>query len=447
MVSTMAGAAVLGTTGAAGRCAELGDVAGFLFAGPPSGEGPETLAAHRVRVGTPAARTDEEILTEIRASGLRGRGGGGFPLWRKLETARQADLYSGREPLVVINCSESEPASRKDWTLCSYRPHSVLDGAAAIAKGLSARTVVIHLHGDASRPRRALRHALAERVSEDDPRWRISLGPGGYVAGEASAVARFLDSGVALPLFTTAPLAVSGPGGRPTIVSNAETAAQVAAILSVGAARWRAAGSSASPGPHLVTLRGAVPTPGRVLELLGAVTVGDVLADGGLASPPRGVLVGGYAGTWVRGEVAWSVPIEAGALREVRATLGCGLLGVLPHGDCAVALTAHLVGYLARESAGQCGPCVHGLPALAEGMGNLAAGTGGRRVLRRLHRCLEELPGSGACSHPDGVARLVASLLDVFEDDVARHRRGQPCASAAASTWAGFPFPAARAPR
>ena len=443
MVNTMTGAAVPSATGA-GRCADLGDTAAMVLAGPPSTDGPEPLAAHRARVGAPAGHTADEILTEIRASGLRGRGGGGFPLWRKLETARQADLLTGREPLVVINCSESEPASRKDWMLCSYRPHTVLDGAAAIAKGLSARHVVIHLHSDASRPRMALRHAIEERASEkDDPRWRVSLGPGGYVSGEASAVARFLDTGVALPLFTTAPLAAGAPGGRPTVVSNAETASQVAALLSVGAARWRAAGSTASPGPHLVTVSGAVSSPGRVLELVGSVTVGDVLAESGLASPPRAVLVGGYAGTWVRGEVAWSVPLEAEALKEVHASLGCGLIGVLPHGECVVALTARLVGYLARESAGQCGPCVHGLPVLAQSMADLAAGTGGRRTLRRLHRCLEELPGSGACSHPDGVARLVASLLDVFEDDVARHRRGTPCASASAPRSEGFPIPVA----
>jgi len=192
-----------------------------------------------------------------------------------------------------------------------------------------------------------------------------------------------------------------------------------------------------------VTVSGAVSSPGRVLELVGSVTVGDVLAESGLASPPRAVLVGGYAGTWVRGEVAWSVPLEAEALKEVHASLGCGLIGVLPHGECVVALTARLVGYLARESAGQCGPCVHGLPVLAQSMADLAAGTGGRRTLRRLHRCLEELPGSGACSHPDGVARLVASVLDAFEDDVARHRRGTPCASASAPRSEGFPIPVA----
>ena len=414
----------------AGRGADLGAESGILLAGPAAVNGPEALGDHRTRFGAPAGHSADEVLTEIRASGLRGRGGGGFPLWRKLETAREADVRSGVEPLVVVNCSESEPASRKDWTLCSFRPHTVLDGAALIAKGLSARHVVIHVHHDAARPRTALRRALEERDPEGDPRWRLSLGPGGYVAGEASAVARFLDSGVALPSFSTVPLAHRGPNGRPTVVTNAETAAQVAAIMSTGAARWRATGSGSSPGPHLVTLAGAVALPGQVLELVGRATIGDLLAQAGLAAPPRAVLVGGYAGTWVRGEVAWSVPMEAESLREVNASFGCGLLGVQPHGTCVLAETARLARYLAGESAGQCGPCVHGLPTLAASIEALADGHDARRALRRLRRCIEELPGSGACSHPDGVVRLVASALDVFGDDLARHRRGRPCASA-----------------
>ena len=103
----------------------------------------------------------EEIFAELRASGLQGRGGGGFPLWRKLETA----LASPGDPVLVVNCSESEPASRKDWTLCSYRPHTVLEGAAAIADVLGAREVVIHLHGGSAGPRdRAAQRAARARV-------------------------------------------------------------------------------------------------------------------------------------------------------------------------------------------------------------------------------------------------------------------------------------------
>ena len=405
----------------------VGDPNGLLLSGPEPSDGPESLEGHVDRLGPPRLRSGEEIFSEIRASGLQGRGGGSFPLWRKLETA----LRSPGDSILVVNCSESEPASRKDWTLCSYRPHTVLEGAAAIAKVLGATEVVVHLHGDSDEPRAALRNALRERGSAaDDPAWRLSYGPGGYVSGEASAVARYLHEGVALPLFSSAPLARRGPSGNPTVVSNAETAAHVSAILHAGAERWREAGTPSCPGPQLLTLSGAVATPGAVFEVTGSATIGAILRAGGVEAPPQAVLIGGYAGTWIHGHLAWQTPMEPASLGALGASRGCGLIGVLPHGACGIAETAHIVGYLAGETAGQCGPCVHGLPVLADGMRALARGMGGRRALRRMRRTAIVLPGSGACSHPDGVVRLVVSTLEVFQDHVARHRTGTACRTA-----------------
>ena len=176
-----------------------------------------------------------------------------------------------------------------------------------------------------------------------------------------------------------------------------------------------------------MTVAGAVPQPGTVLELSGRATIGEVLLAAGVERAPQAVLVGGYAGSWVRGDVAWYTDMEPSALNRMGAERGCGLLAVLPHGACALVETARIVRYLAGESAGQCGPCVHGLPVLAEGMEAVARGRGVTRALRRMQRTAETLPGSGACSHPDGVVRLVASTLSAFEDDVIRHRSGTTC--------------------
>ena len=138
----------------------VGDPEGLLLAGPAAIEGPESLDAYADRLGPSPVLDGEAILSQIRASGLQGRGGGGFPLWRKLETA----LASPGAPLLVVNCSESEPASRKDWTICSYRPHTVLEGAAAMARVLGAREVVIHLHGDSIEPRGPARSLARARL-------------------------------------------------------------------------------------------------------------------------------------------------------------------------------------------------------------------------------------------------------------------------------------------
>jgi NADH:ubiquinone oxidoreductase subunit F (NADH-binding) len=373
-------------------------------------------------------------------SGLQGRGGGGFPLWRKI----QAALDAPGDPMLVLNCSESEPASRKDWVVSSRRPQLMLEGAAYLARLLCADEVFVHLHHGATETMTSLQRAVEERAEAraGEPVWRLSSGPAGYVAGEGSAIARFLHAGVALPMFSTVPLAHRGPAGRPTVVCNAETAAQVAAIMRIGAAAWRALGSASCPGPQLLTLTGAVPRPGTVVEVTGQTSIGEILSDAGVTAPPAAVLVGGYAGTWLRGETAWGTSMEPTALARLGASRGCGLLGVLPRGTCGLAETARLTVFLAGESAGQCGPCVHGLPVLADCMIRLATGAAGRRTMRRLRRTGDGLPGSGACAHPDGVVRLVRSALDVFDADLVLHRSGRPCRP---SEPALFPVPGFRA--
>jgi NADH:ubiquinone oxidoreductase subunit F (NADH-binding) len=298
-----------------------------------------------------------------------------------------------------------------------------------MARAIGARSVTLHLHRESTEAAIALRTAVHERPpGADEPLWGLSRGPGGYVAGEASAVARFAHEGVARPTFGGIPLARRGPSGRPTVVSNAETAAQVAVLLRFGVARMRELGSAGHPGSSLVTLTGAVDRPGTVVELVGPTTIGDLLSGAGVAEPPLAVLVGGYCGTWVPGRTAWHTLMEPDALAAVGASRGCGLLGVLPLDACGLSETAHLAAYMATQSAGQCGPCVLGLPSLAEHLQELARGRGGRRNLRHIGRTVESLPGSGACRHPDGVAHLARSALVAFEHDVARHRRRKPCA-------------------
>jgi len=403
----------------------LGDRGTVLLAGPGPEAPAEPLHVHRTRLGAVPPWDADQVRALLAVSRLDGRGGGGFPLGRKVDAA----IATGGAPVVFVNASESEPASTKDATLCARRPHLVLDGAALVAVALGVPSVTVHLHRGATDPIDGITGAIAERTASghDRVRWAVVLGPDRYVAGEASAVAGFAHDGDARPRFTAVPLAVEGPSGRPTVVVNAETAAHLGLLARIGPTAWSALGWGASPGPRLLTLAGAVTRPGRTVEMVGAGTIGDVLAVGGWPGPPGAVLVGGFAGTWLTGEVAWRVPWERTALADLGAGPGCGLLGVVPRGACALAETARIVTYLAGESAGQCGTCVAGLPRLAASLSALADGSLGRRGLRRVGSLGDELLGRGACGHPDGVVRLVRSALRVFRADVARHLAGEPC--------------------
>jgi NADH:ubiquinone oxidoreductase subunit F (NADH-binding) len=428
--------------------AGLGHPGARLLAGPGPGARPENLGAHQARLGAVDCVDPRATLAALEHSGLQGRGGGSFPTTAKLHAARTASGVPGPPPLVVVNASESEPASAKDTVLCAARPHLVLDGAAVLARLVGATDIVVHHHrGSASEP--ALAAALAERagVCRHDPAWHRSTGPGRYVAGESSAIVSFLEGGEAKPRFSTLPLARRGVSGRPTLVQNAETLAHLSLIARYGAEWWRGGGTPSSPGSWLLTLEGRVRRPGAVVELVGAATVGDVLRAAGVATPPPVVLVGGYAGTWVPGEETWDAPLDADGLRPFGARLGCGVVAPLAEGDCAVGHTARIATYLAGESAGQCGPCVYGLPELASLVSRLARGSLPRRGLRRLERLGSTIDGRGACSHPDGTVRLVRSMLRAAAGDVAQHARGRPCGGstrpptlpipppAAASTW------------
>lgn len=417
-----------------------GDPQTRVLAGPPAASGPEPLVSHLQRLGQlpPAATGLRGLVQSVEASGMLGRGGASFPVARKLRTL----LLSGGRPLVVVNASESEPASRKDATLVSLRPHLVLDGAAVLAAATGADEVVIVLHRGASGPRHALERAIAERRPgcADTATISVVVGPDRYVAGESSAIVSLLQGEEAKPRSARQPAAVSGVGGRPTLVHNVETVAQLALLARFGDTWFAQAGSPASPGSMLVTLAGGVAIPGSVLEIVAPVTVGELLAaGGGVRTPPAAVLLGGYGGTWVDGPDASDLAVEHQAFADVGASFGCGLIGVLPSGVCGLRETARLVAYLAGESSGQCGPCAFGLPAVAACMADLAAGTSTSGEVRRMHRQMAAIRGRGACGHPDGVVTLVASALEVFAQEVHAHLRHSGCSRS--SDGPVFPLP------
>lgn len=406
--------------------AGVGEAGSRILAGPKAVAGMESLVDHLDRLGPlPGLGDAAHIRRVVEESGLQGRGGSGFPAAVKMRTV----AARGGSPLVVVNGSESEPASHKDRTLMALRPHLVLDGAVVAAAAVNADQVIIHVHRESRSAIASLRNAVQERrrARLTEPRIEISYGPSRYVAGESSAIIHFLEDGDARPL-TDRRAARAGIHGRPTLLHNAETMGHLALITRRGPWWFRLAGTSGAPGSNLVTLAGATPPGPRVFEVGGAVTVGQLLTDrAGLDAAPRAVLLGGYAGRWVDGSDAWDQPLARDQLLARGLSLGCGLLGILPWEACGLAETARLLGYLASESAGQCGPCIFGLPRLAEGMSELAFGRVSRRDVRQLLRRSATFADRGACHHPDGAALLLQHALAVFADDVERHIRRGPC--------------------
>jgi NADH:ubiquinone oxidoreductase subunit F (NADH-binding) len=249
--------------------------------------------------------------------------------------------------------------------------------------------------------------------------------PDRFIAGEESALVNWIDSGRSLPVFRSekgTPLRV---GRRPALVHNAETLAHVALIARYGPGPFRSRGIPEEPGTCLVTISGDVAYPG-VVEVDRGTTLSNIATLSHPFEPVQALLVGGYGGTWVGAEHV-ETPYASISLRTIGAAAGVGVIVVLGETSCGLAESARIARYLADQSAGQCGPCVYGLPAIADDLARLARGQGDADILARLHRRLREVNGRGACRHPDGATSLVRSALAVFASDIAAHGRGEPC--------------------
>lgn len=385
------------------------------------------------RIPSFTAHTGEHPLIEAAdRAGLTGRGGAGFPTAKKLRAVAAAVADAKRaEPVVVANGMESEPASAKDKTLLRLAPHLVLDGIALAADAVGARQAHLCIAPSDTGLDRHLRELVAERREQgiDSIEIKVHTPPHHYVSSEASALTNWLGGGEAKPTTTPPRTAERGVGGRPTLVDNVETLAHLALIARYGPDWFRERGTAESPGTTLVSLTGAVAEPG-VYEVENGTKVRDILA---LARPVRdaqAVLVGGYFGTWLSADDAADLEYSAAGLASVGASGGAGVLAVLPASACGLAETARILEYLGGQSAGQCGPCMFGLPATAGDFAQLAFGQRDPEVSRRLERRVELLAGRGACKHPDGAAHLAASALRAFAPHAHEHLEAGPCSAA-----------------
>ncbi|WGL51067.1 NADH-ubiquinone oxidoreductase-F iron-sulfur binding region domain-containing protein [Nocardioides sp. BP30] len=354
--------------------------------------------------GQPPSRDRGWLVEASRSVALLGRGGAAFPVSAKLAAV-------GRGAEILVNGSEGEPASWKDRVLMRTRPGLVLDGALVVAGALSSRRVTLAVADEVSAA--ALQEAIRERGAAD--RVSVVAADHGFVGGEVQALVNGLNGRAAVPNGRRVLPSDRGVGGRPTFASNVETFAQLALLAALGPERYARVGTTSEPGTTLVTVH----RPDRGTSVV-EVPHGTPLSD--LIDGVGPVLVGGYHGTWTS---AGGLTVDRPALRAAGIGWGAGVVATLPQTTCPVGEIARVAQWLAAESAGQCGPCVFGLASIAE---DLVALVSGQRVdTGRLRRRLGLVAGRGACSHPDGTVRFVATALDAYADDLARHEHGVGC--------------------
>jgi NADH:ubiquinone oxidoreductase subunit F (NADH-binding) len=365
-----------------------------------------------------------ELISVLEESGLGGCGGAGFPTGAKLAAVAG---QRGR-PVVVVNAVEGEPASGKDRALLRAAPHLVLDGAVLAAGAVGSREVIVGIGQRAHREQTAVAEAIEARVrSRIDGRCslRSVVSPDGFVNGEETALIGFLSGGPSKPSFTPPRPFERGVDGAPTLVQNVETLAHVALIARHGARWFRELGTVEEPGSALVTVSGAVARPGIHEIELGA-PLGQVLDEaGGSTEAASAYLVGGYFGTWMPSAAGDRLDLDRQSVAAKGGSLGSRVIVAFPSTACAVGEVARVTRYLADESAGQCGPCVNGLGAIAAAFERVARGEADERP--QLQRWAAMVRGRGACRHPDGAARFVSSALTVFAEEIEVHLRHGRC--------------------
>jgi NADH-quinone oxidoreductase subunit F len=377
-------------------------------------DGREDLAAYRARGGyrglTRALAMDPaDVVAEIEAAALRGRGGAAFPTAAKWRAVREAP---GDRRHLVVNGAEGEPGSFKDRELMRRSPHRVLEGIAVAAHALSARSVTFYVNDDFADALDSLRRALSETSSDADPpplpEIRLVPETHVYLAGEETALINVLMGKPAIPWHKPPYPAHKGLYGEPTAVNNVETLALAALILERGADWYR------QRRPVLFSLSGDVARPGVYERALGTPIAALLEAGGGgrEGRPVAAILPGGYSTPLLTAD-RFDLPLDYDALRQAGTGLGASVIAI--SADRPLSEVAdEVLAFFARESCGRCPTCIRGCAAMSERMGRLRSGAARPEEAADLAGQAARLRHKGICSFLDTAAHFAETAVEVM---------------------------------
>lgn len=363
------------------------------------------------------AMSPEAIVAAVDRAGLRGRGGAGFPLADKMRSVRTAAALAG-EAYVVANAYDADPASPLSRTLFERQPDLVLDGIALAARVVGASASFLYLHPEAQEARAAAEAALSRRTDERPP--AIALGPGGFMGGEETALLAVLDGKRAMARQRPPWPAEQGVRLRPTLVSSAETLANLALIARDGPEPFRVAGTAGSRGTKLVSVTGAVVSPG-VYEVSFGTTLGEIVQTaGGVTTALKAVHVGGPTGG-ILSATRTDVRLGYEELVAAGTHLGSAQVRAIPEGTCIVNEAAKLFAYLSTENCAICVPCRIGTKRVGGILGGISSGLGREDDLPWLAELADHLHDFSLCGFGITSSSIIRTTMREFPDDYRAH--------------------------
>jgi len=379
----------------------------------------------------------EEIIDEVKRSGLRGRGGAGFPTGQKWEICRNA---LGKPKYVICNGDEGDPGAFMDRAILESDPHSLLEGMLIAGYAIGARYGYIYVRAEyplaVRRARIALRQArklnlLGRNILGSDFSFDIKLfqGSGAFVCGEETALIASLEGEPGIPCYRPPYPATNGLYGKPTLINNVKTLVSISHIIQNGAKWFASVGTERSKGTAVFALAGKVINTG-LAEVPMGTTLRQVIFDVGSGIPGgkrfKAVQIGGPSGGCLP-ESALDLPIDFDSLTDAGAMMGSGGMIVLDEDDCMVEISRYFLEFTQRESCGKCTFCCLGTKQMLEVLDEITKGKGKIEDLDMLSQLAEDIKAGSLCGLGKTAPNPVLSTLRYFRDEYEAHIKEGRC--------------------
>ncbi|MDR2020412.1 MAG: 4Fe-4S binding protein [Treponema sp.] len=383
--------------------------------------------------------TPEQIIEEMKISGLRGRGGAGFPTWLKWDLARKAQ---GDIKYVICNADEGDPGAYMDRSTIEGDPHSVIEGMITAGRAIGAHQGFVYIRAEyplaIERLRRALTQAqeyglLGKNIlgSGFDFDIEIRLGAGAFVCGEETALIKSVEGNRGMPVPKPPFPANKGLWQRPTIINNVETLANIPVITAKGGAWLAKIGTEKSKGTKVFALTGKVKNSGLVEVPMGT-TLREIIFEigGGIKDKKKfkGVQTGGPSGGIIT-EANLDTPIDYESLTAMGSMMGSGGMIVMDEDDCVVDVARFYMDYCVDESCGKCSPCRIGTTQILNLLEKIAKGNGEESDLDKLEAIGKAMTKASLCMLGGSAANPTLSTVKNFRDEYLEHIRDKKCRS------------------
>jgi len=393
--------------------------------------------AYRGAIRVISQMTPEQVIDEVSKSGLRGRGGAGFPTWQKWDFARKVEAD---RKYIICNADEGDPGAFMDRSVLESDPHAALEGIIIGAYTIGAQEAIIYVRSEYPLAVSTIQHAI-KQAEEKGPlgenlfgsyfslHVKVRQGAGAFVCGEETALIASIEGRAGEPRQRPPYPAVEGLWGKPTVINNVKTWASLGPILSRGAEWYSSMGTSRNKGTTVFSLVGAVKNTGLVEVPLG-VTLKEMIYDiGGGESgkrPIKAIQTGGPSGGCIPASM-FDLPIDYEKLSEAGSMMGSGGMIAIDTGTCMVDLARYFLSFTADESCGKCTPCREGTKQMLHILTKICAGNAALDDLDLLERLAKTIQATALCGLGSTAPNPVLTALRYFRDEFDAHIVDKNC--------------------